>query len=148
MGLDQYSHREKFTHVMEDKTETATTVDGHVIPWTNLGYGTMRTTDDLIGYLRKANAVHGWIVKNLADGKDECQRIHLAEEDLIHLAADVTNALTTGEGMDPKQGFFFGSQNKDEYWRDDLVRTRKIVTWILEDMRHSENVTYYYQASW
>ena len=157
MGLDQYFHREVHTYEMVRDGDTCKTVDGIDIPAANLGGSVSRTTDDRVGYLRKANAVHGWIVDNLAGGEDECQRIHLSVEDVSALLREVEFALATGEGMEPRSGFFFGSTDKDEYWREDLKTTRDILTWILDDAKVSKpdpensywyTVDYYYQASW
>ena len=44
-------------------------------------------------YWRKANAVHGWIVRNCANGEDTCQRIDLEREDLIKLRDVCVEAL-------------------------------------------------------
>jgi hypothetical protein len=44
-------------------------------------YGSTTVTKQ-VGYWRKANAIHGWIIRNLADGVDECQRINLRRDDL------------------------------------------------------------------
>jgi len=38
-----------------------------------------------VGYWRKANAIHGWFVRELAGGIDECQPIHVSRENLITL---------------------------------------------------------------
>jgi hypothetical protein len=47
-----------------------------------------------IGYWRKANAIHGWFVRELADGKDECQRIYVTRENLETLRAECLKGLT------------------------------------------------------
>jgi len=148
MGLDQYWYREQYVpKYAENGNDEFTTITGKVIPTENLGFGGSRTTTDMIGYLRKANAVHGWIVRNLAGGKDECQKIYMDEMDVQRLLADIAVALDTGEGMDPAPGFFFGSQEKDEWWRSDLERAAAICNWILEDMKN-EGAYYYYESSW
>lgn len=46
-----------------------------------------------VGYWRKANAIHGWIVRNLADGVDECQRIYMSREDILNLRDSCVKAL-------------------------------------------------------
>ena len=46
-----------------------------------------------IAYWRKANAIHGWFVRNCADGVDECQPIAVSREALNHLRNDVIVAL-------------------------------------------------------
>jgi hypothetical protein len=38
-----------------------------------------------VGYWRKANAIHGWFVRELANGVDECQPIHVSRENLVVL---------------------------------------------------------------
>lgn len=40
-----------------------------------------------IGYWRKANAIHNWFVKNVQDGKDECQDATVSKKDLEKLLA-------------------------------------------------------------
>lgn len=47
-------------------------------------YGDITITKS-VAYWRKANAVHGWIIRNCADGVDECQRIDMDRDDLIAL---------------------------------------------------------------
>lgn len=149
MGLDQYWYRETYEVAPLDGYPAPTTHDGLPIPRENLGVITSSTSTDQVGYLRKANAVHGWIVNNLAEGKDECQRIYMDAEDVKRLRADVRIALDTGTGMEPVSGFFFGSQEKDEYWREDLRRTEAICDWLLADIaRGQSRVSYFYQASW
>lgn len=46
-----------------------------------------------VAYWRKANAVHGWIVRECANGEDTCQRIDLEREDLIKLRDVCVEAL-------------------------------------------------------
>jgi len=99
MGLDMYLYAEKYVHnrdyTTEDKDEavykailTASNMD--TLPSPDFGGVTI---SKCIGYWRKANAIHGWFVRELADGVDECQRISVAREDLINLRNDCVNAL-------------------------------------------------------
>lgn len=46
-----------------------------------------------IGYWRKANAIHGWFVRECADGVDECQPITVTREQLAQLRTDCNNSL-------------------------------------------------------
>lgn len=43
------------------------------------------TIKQCVGYWRKANAIHGWFVEELADGVDDCKDIHVSKDDLIRL---------------------------------------------------------------
>ncbi len=53
----------------------------------------MNKNGDEIGYWRKANAVHGWFIRNCADGVDNCEPVNVSREALNHLRNDVIKAL-------------------------------------------------------
>jgi hypothetical protein len=55
----------------------------------------VRTEDGIteVGYWRKANAVHGWFVRECADGVDECQEIPVSKIKLLELQAHCLIAL-------------------------------------------------------
>lgn len=102
-----------------------------------------------IGYWRKANAIHNWIVKNCADGVDECQRIYVSREkaqELVDACKQVMdNPPLAGELLPPSSGFFFGSTDIDQYYFHDLERTIEI----FEKALHSKDIDgVTYQASW
>ena len=46
-----------------------------------------------VGYWRKANAVHGWFVRECANGVDECQEIPVSKIKLLELQAQCLIAL-------------------------------------------------------
>ena len=46
-----------------------------------------------VGYWRKANAIHGWFVRECADGVDECQEIVVPKMKLMELQALCLTAL-------------------------------------------------------
>jgi hypothetical protein len=55
----------------------------------------VRTSEGIteVGYWRKANAVHGWFVRECADGVDECQEIPVSKIKLLELQAHCLIAL-------------------------------------------------------
>ena len=57
-----------------------------------LGVRTSEGTQE-VGYWRKANAVHGWFVRECADGVDECQEIPVSKIKLLELQAHCLIAL-------------------------------------------------------
>jgi hypothetical protein len=84
-----------------------------------------------VGYWRKANAVHGWFVRECANGVDECQEIPVskikllelqahclialmkrAEEEVTSEASPKTSSLVPDEGQDI--GAFIAEQMKTE----------------------------------
>lgn len=102
-----------------------------------------------VGYWRKANAIHGWIVENCADGVDECQDIYIprekAQELLALCIAVIERPSRAMELLPPKQGFFFGNYEVDEYYIWDLQHTIEI----LEKVLNSDKVeAVIYRASW
>ena len=96
MGLDMYLYVTKnvYPHDFEHEDGKMTRKDNpmfnRIIESAELDktptpeYGSIKV-DKCVGYWRKANAVHGWIVRNCANGVDECQRISMSREDLKNL---------------------------------------------------------------
>ena len=91
MGLDMYLYRaEKNTAEWHDQTLEEGWCDcakcRPAYKWREKGE---------IGYWRKANAIHGWFVNNLADGVDECQQIPVSVTDLLLLKSACEKAIAT-----------------------------------------------------
>ena len=102
-----------------------------------------------VGYWRKANQIHGWIVNECADGIDECQRIYISRdkaEELVALCKSViANPSLAEELLPPHQGFFFGGYEVDQYYLQDLEQTIRIFERVMANPDF-EYLTY--QASW
>jgi hypothetical protein len=98
------------------------------------------------GYWRKANAIHKWFVDNVQEGIDECQEHYVTTEKLTELKALCEEILVSRDAtkLPPTKGFFFGSDQVDEYYFDDLKATIEILNTALED----EDGEYYYRSSW
>lgn len=105
-----------------------------------------------VGYWRKANAIHSWIVDNCADGEDRCQRIGIPKskaEELVSLCKRVIKDKSlASELLPPQSGFFFGSLDIDEWYLDDLKRTVAIFEKVLKAAERGEIEDVVYQASW
>jgi hypothetical protein len=102
-------------------------------------------------YWRKANAIHSWFVNALNDGEDNCQQYYVNRKDLEELAslcAEVIKDPNNAEDyLSTEAGFFFGSQEYDEYYFEEIDRTRKSLMAILANPNF-DNSDFYYQASW
>lgn len=115
-----------------------------------------KETEYQVGYWRKANAIHNWFVENCADGKDECQPIHVNKDELQELLDTCQKVLkdhSKAEELLPTQsGFFFGSTDYDGWYFEDLQYTVELLTDILEflSQEHPKGIYYdvVYQASW
>jgi hypothetical protein len=92
MGLDMYLYAEKYMGGNTDKPELYAEIKNLA------GLKDLPTPDfsnvvvkSMVGYWRKANAIHGWIVDKCGKGVDECQTIYLSDEDLLNLRNDCIN---------------------------------------------------------
>ena len=147
-----------------------------------------------VAYWRKANAIHGWFVRELADGVDECQDIYVSRDNLTKLRdlcvqvlanrsqatpaqertriidgdttdemsvvnnimADIqaeaqkrsaTTIATEDDPLPPTAGFFFGSNEKDEWYYRDLEDTVDQINSILAATADGD-YSFSYRASW
>lgn len=136
-----------------------------------------------VGYWRKFNALHGWFVKNCGGGEDNCQEIYVGREELENLlgilkkvskllnkSKPVVKVLQDWNGKDytvttydceekvkellsPTEGFFFGSYEVDEYYKEEVERTIQLFEELLKEYEESKSKKwfvgdFYYQASW
>lgn len=101
-----------------------------------------------LGYWRKANQVHGYMVRNFAGGEDDCEEIALTRENLEKLQEDCRTVIgDMGKALEllpPTYGFFFGSYDLDEFYREDLYHTIAIIDKCLA----TEEENFIYRASW
>lgn len=105
-----------------------------------------------VGYWRKANQIHGWIINNIANGVDNCQEIWLAPEKMKELLdickeAKAGGAEVAKEVLPPQAGFFFGDYEIDEWYWGQVDYTINLFEKILADKDISVDGCYY-QASW
>lgn len=120
-----------------------------------------------IGYFRKVNAMHHWVVENCADGHDICQDIFVSVEsakDLLEacekvLAAKADISLNDEdlesivlETLPPSDGFFFGSTNIDDWYFKDIEQLRGFLTatiaFLTKSSDDDEEWDLIYRASW
>lgn len=101
-----------------------------------------------IGYWRKANQIHKWFVDNIQNGIDNCAQYYLDKEQLLELKELCKQVLEQPEKaheiLPTESGFFFGSQEYDEWYYDDIKETIKIINWIMD-----KDYDYFaYSSSW
>lgn len=121
-----------------------------------------------VAYWRKFNALHGWFVRECGGGVDECQEIHVSDDDMKKLlktlkevksVIDRSEKITVTEkdwnGNDynvnvyncqekinellpPTQGFFFGGYQIDDYYKDDVESTIQVIEDLMIENEESE----------
>lgn len=122
-----------------------------------------------VGYWRKANQIHNWFINNCTEnGEDDCKEMYVDREQLEELLKTVNLVLNstklvkgkihngTRDGLimendkiakellPTQEGFFFGDNEYDECYYEDLKTTKKL----LEEVLKETDGDFYYRASW
>lgn len=102
-----------------------------------------------VGYFRKHNALHQWMVDNVQGGLDECQRVEVMPSVLSKLLGLVQHALVLRDPylMPPTSGYFFGSTDVDEWYWAKMIETYTTLQSIIKTTDF-DNETIHYQSSW
>jgi hypothetical protein len=162
MGLDMYLYIEKYVS-RNDYSRNGQDFSVSISPEFQalteaLGTDTLIRQDDWtgytvqipVGYWRKANAIHGWIVNECANGVDECQRIYVPREKAQELVDYCKLVLAENDKADellpPVAGFFFGGYEIDEWYLQSIQQTIDIFEPLIASV--DEVGAVYYQASW
>jgi hypothetical protein len=104
-----------------------------------------------VAYWRKANAIHAWFVKNVQDGRDECQESWVSREQLTELVETCKKVIEkpklASQLLAPQGGFFFGSTDVDEWYLESVQSTITMIEKALAEPALKKG-EFYYQASW
>lgn len=132
-----------------------------------------------VAYWRKFNALHSWFVNNCANGVDDCRPVYVSEDTLVELVGVLRNVKEILDNtklvakkikgynnqeydvqvyeceekiielFPPQSGFFFGSTQIDEYYKEEVDRTLELLEKELkENEENNLSCDYYYEASW
>lgn len=165
MGLDMYlsakKHIQKIDWNRLDHNSDTSYSDATFPQWDNViesaGLTTLVDRESIYGvdvsvnvaYWRKVNSVHGWFVKNVQNGNDDCDEYYVSHEKLKELVRLCTLAIANKDPnlIPPQEGFFFGGTDIDEwYWRDLMNTINQIQALI--NRPDFEKLSFYYQSSW
>lgn len=158
MGLDMYLNARKHFHQVDFRKSTS---EEYAIneDFTDLMTMTKlsEVQSDLYGasvevvcaYWRKANAIHGWFVSNVQDGKDDCKEYYVSKEQLQQLRELCLRSDNEKNPslLMPMEGFFFGSNDVDEYYWSQMKETVVQLDRILA-LPEVDDLSFYYQSSW
>lgn len=120
MGLDMYISAEKYIGGWNHGKDKIFDKMCKLIGVTPTNESPSISVDVTVGYWRKANAIHSWFVKNVQDGKDECQKSHVTREQLQELKDDclkVLNSVETVEGTIKEGKTFYGDGRVEQHTR-------------------------------
>ena len=155
MGLDMYLYKREYVSGWNFDGKSDTSLYDTIIDKMGVDRcaGSPHANVEVcVAYWRKANAIHGWIVDNLANGVDECQSIYVTKENLITLRDLAKSALKepamAGDILPPTQGFFFGGYEIDDWYMEDMKLTVDQIDKILESVKDEPYADFIYRASW
>jgi len=159
MGLDMYLWKSKRIDVYDFKKDEFMAKNIKVKVDVEFSDGEVKTEEYVLGnpkhdgyiyfpvaYWRKANAIHRWILEHTKQKEDDCRKIYVSGEKILELIEDCKTVLadhSKAEKILPTQeGFFFGSNEYDEWYFSDLEKT-------IEMLKNTTNDDeFIYQASW
>lgn len=102
-----------------------------------------------VGYWRKSNCIHGWFVREVQGGIDDCKSYDVSRTDLTNFRALCLRVLNfkhlANELLPNVEGLFFGGQEYDEGYYADLENTVAIID---KALALPENWEFEYQSSW
>ena len=159
MGLDQYLTAKRYYSDAswreqepggKDFNQLLEVVDGKKIVDPTSSFRYMNVSID-VGQWRKANHIHAWFVDNVQSGEDNCGTYDVSREDLeqlLKLCKEVLKDPTKAADLLPRrEGFFFGSEEYDEYYFGDIEHTVDIIERVLKECE-GHTWSFQYSSSW
>ena len=141
MGLDMYLFGNKNFSVftrnsvkppLEKTFEFTSLINNHGLENAPIDYDTPWSNYDIkfpIMYWRKSNQIHQWFVQNVQAGTDNCAEYSVGIDQLRLLSKTIEPALVStaaaSELLPTTEGIFFGSQEYDSYYFEDLKQTKE-----------------------
>lgn len=154
MGLDMYLNGKRYMSKYFNKEDGQRSEDvAKMFPeleaFKGRGESPVKEITIEAGYWRKANQIHGWFVKNCQDGTDDCGNYHVDREQLTELKELCQRVLDfrhlANELLPIRQGFFFGNDEYNEYYFQDLEQTVEIID---QCLGLPESWDFEYHSSW
>ena len=118
--------------------------------------------DENIGYWRKANQIHNWMVNNVQAGIDDCGTYEVTKkniEKLLNICRSIKQLSDLEDGkivvnqdiaaalLPTICGFFFGSTDYDEYYMEDINYTIELLEKVLGETDFEKEMIVYC-SSW
>ena len=160
MGLDMYlearkyvsgySHRpideqNEYEEVLNSVGLSRADLTAEASPFSNVSVN--------VAYWRKANQILAWFINNYAEGVDDCKPVYVGERYhlsiLRNLCQEVIDDKSKAKELLPvSSGFFFGSDEYNEYYFQDIENTIEQLDKLLSNPKLAEGWDFIYQASW
>lgn len=107
------------------------------------------TIDVVCAYWRKANAIHGWFVKNVQKGVDDCDNYYVGIDQLKELKSLCQKTLEEKNPslLPPTEGFFFGGTDIDQWYWEEITNTIAQLDRIF-NLPDIDELGFSYHSSW
>ena len=147
MGLDMYLTRRIFIGAEYEHRKITGSIqlfeDGKLM---HIDVRKVSEIYESVGYWRKANHIHAWLVGNIQSSVDDCKDYYF-NCDKIKELYDICNKVLIDRGLAEEllpcvSGFFFGGSQYDEWYFSDIKDT----VGILKPLLNSHEI--YYNSSW
>ena len=149
MGLDMYLYAKRYLSQYNENDKKIESGVSLMFPELSANKIPVKEVSAEVGYWRKANQIHGWFVKNVQEGVDDCKPYYVSSEQLQELRAlcqSVIDNPSLAEQLLPcMTGFFFGGTGYGEWYINDLKQTVEIIDHALE---LADDWDFWYQSSW
>ncbi len=151
MGLDMYLEKRtdvRLWNFQKEEEQFEVVVRKGGVTYPKINPKNVTTIVEEVGYWRKANQIHRWFVENVQDNVDNCGEYFVPKvklEELLELCQKVKadNSLA-GTLLPTGTGFFFGGEEYDEWYFNDIETTIEVLKEALSD----DDASYYYSSSW
>jgi hypothetical protein len=151
MGLDMYLEKRtdvRLWNFQKEEEQFEVVVRKGGVTYPKINPKNVTTIVEEVGYWRKANQIHRWFVENVQDNVDNCGEYFVPKvklEELLELCQKVKadNSLA-GVLLPTGTGFFFGGEEYDEWYFNDIETTIEVLKEALSD----DDASYYYSSSW
>jgi len=106
MGLDMYLRKKiNIGNQYRDPAKQVKVIvpedqDGVFFPTPAINQEKLNQIEELVGYWRKANAIHKWFVDNVQEGEDDCKEYYVSFEKLQGLLETVNTVLAASVLVD------------------------------------------------
>lgn len=171
MGLDMYLYLNKYESQFDNKKLTYPRELATLKEKIRKRNFLSKETSYQVGYWRKFNALHSYIVNKLADGEDKCQDIYINRKNLKEMLEILKKVEKSFDGAEivkqnedyiayknpvaeellPTQsGFFFGGLEYDTWYLRDVRYAIELFEDVLKVLEKDKKGLYsvYYRASW
>lgn len=152
MGLDMYLFKDTYIGGNFDFNNVQGEINlsrGRNNKPVNIKLNRLTSIREEVAYWRKANAIHQWFVDNVQDGEDNCGTYFVSADNLRELVyickVILANPEKAQELLPVASGFFFGSDEYDEWYMNSLKYTIETFESLLEEDPEAD---YYYHSSW